>query len=69
MLYTGLADGRIVGFKGGELWEVTRTGELHPDCGMLRSKTKVKCKIGVQDAEEFKETKIRKHLSGFYFYR
>ncbi|XP_022302860.2 adipocyte plasma membrane-associated protein-like [Crassostrea virginica] len=33
VLYTGLADGRIVGFKGGELWEVTRTGELHPDCG------------------------------------
>lgn len=54
MLYTGLADGRIVGFKGGELWEVTRTGEFHPDCGMLSSKIKVKCrKRRDQDAEEF----------------
>ncbi|XP_048739183.1 adipocyte plasma membrane-associated protein-like isoform X2 [Ostrea edulis] len=32
-MYTGLADGRIVGFKGGELWLVTRTGAFHPDCG------------------------------------
>lgn len=29
----GLADGRIVGFKGGELWQLTRTGEFHQDCG------------------------------------
>ncbi|XP_061179241.1 adipocyte plasma membrane-associated protein-like [Saccostrea echinata] len=33
VLYTGLADGRIVGFKGEQLWQVTRTGEFHPQCG------------------------------------
>lgn len=33
VLYTGLADGRIVAFKGGELWQLTRTGEFHPHCG------------------------------------
>ncbi|XP_062569095.1 adipocyte plasma membrane-associated protein-like, partial [Saccostrea cucullata] len=33
VLYTGLADGRIVGFKGEQLWQVTRIGEFHPQCG------------------------------------
>ena len=63
MLYTGLADGRIVGFKGGELWEVTRTGELHPDCGKLKSNIKTarpRCR------KNLRRRKFRKHLSGFF---
>lgn len=32
-IFTGLADGRVIGFKDKEYWEVTRFGDNLPGCG------------------------------------
>lgn len=34
-IFTGLADGRVVGFKGNDIWEITRFGKSLPECGNL----------------------------------
>ncbi|XP_063444225.1 adipocyte plasma membrane-associated protein-like [Mytilus trossulus] len=35
-IFTGLADGRVVGFKGNDIWEITRFGKNLPECGSFQ---------------------------------
>ncbi|CAG2201610.1 APMAP [Mytilus edulis] len=35
-IFTGLADGRVVGFKGNDIWEITRFGKSLPECGSFQ---------------------------------
>ncbi|CAC5424627.1 APMAP [Mytilus coruscus] len=35
-IFTGLADGRVVGFKGNDIWEITRFGKKLPECGSFQ---------------------------------
>lgn len=35
-VFTGLADGRVVAFKGQDLWDVTRIGKNLTGCGKIK---------------------------------
>lgn len=35
-VFTGLADGRVVAFKGQDLWEITRIGNNLTGCGKIK---------------------------------